>query len=242
MLVFSQLSALGMAGIFAIDFEVIPDGTTLLGAGITLQGDVDVSGALAVAGAVSTPQLVDELGGNFFGTCPTGQLTQGISSDGSLICAIDQTGGEGDNLGNHIATTTLTLGSNPIVFNGASDIYLRSTNSARLGTGPGGKTFYMQGADSGSDAAFFKRNDGLITLRISNEGRFKFVNGQKLCTAEGSPPHNTILVGASWTSAMCNSFTQAVNPGGTWRLGCLFETGTSFGSVSGGLPSPNCGW
>ncbi len=238
-LVFSQISALGNSEIFSINFEVVPGDTTLLGTAITLDGDVDVSGGLDVTGAISTSQLVDGFGGNFFGTCPTGQLAQAINSDGSLVCMTDQTGG--DNLGDHVATTTLDMGSHRILLNGSTDVHFASTDNARFGTGSGGKTFFMQGADSASDAAFFQRHDGLITLRISNEGRFKFINGQKICTAHDTSPHNTILVGDLWTSSTCSSFAVAMGAA-SYRLGCLTEAGVFLGSVGGGLPSPNCGW
>lgn len=69
---------------------------------------------------------------------------------------------------------------------------------------------------------------------------------KKLCTAinrAGDGWRETIEAPASWTASMCNAFRVVTVPNNSnYQLGCLRETGAVFGTLDGGLPSPNCGW
>lgn len=74
-----------------------------------------------------------------------------------------------------------------------------------------------------------------------------FVHAQKLCTAINRTKdwRETIQVPPNWTATMCNDFklaTITTIDERAYQLGCLTETGVSFGALNGGLPSPNCGW
>jgi hypothetical protein len=74
-----------------------------------------------------------------------------------------------------------------------------------------------------------------------------FVAAQRLCTAINRTKdwRETILVPPGWTAAQCDLFMQltisTLNER-AYQLGCLSESGASFGTLNGGLPSPNCGW
>ncbi|MEM9598211.1 MAG: hypothetical protein AAGD06_28365, partial [Acidobacteriota bacterium] len=244
-LVFSQLSALGGDEIFSINFDVIPNGTTFLANGISLEGDVDVGGALGVAGGVSTPQLLDELGGNFFGTCPAGQLTQGIDADGSLVCAPDQMG-EGDDLGNHQATETLVMGSQWIQAN--SGVGIRSILGAEVRTGPEGRTFRFQPAANfpaaSTDIAQFYDQNGALTIAVPQEGSFKFTRGHKVCRAVDTVTNRSdaIIASDGWIADTCSGFANAVGMN-SYQLVCVRENGFSFGALNSPTPpAVNCGW
>jgi hypothetical protein len=65
---------------------------------------------------------------------------------------------------------------------------------------------------------------------------------QKICSAIS--PNNwrdSIEVNNGWAIAVCRSWTQSVGAS-QWQLGCVSDTGFSWGATNGGLPSPNCGW
>lgn len=58
---------------------------------------------------------------------------------------------------------------------------------------------------------------------------------------------DTIPVPAAWTAAMCNAHRVQVtgttnSAHSTYYLGCLTDTGLTWGSPNGGVPSSNCGW
>lgn len=70
---------------------------------------------------------------------------------------------------------------------------------------------------------------------------------QKLCASINQDDHwiDTIAVPATWTAAMCNNHRiqwTGTNGPSAYALGCLTDTGISWGAQNGGLPSPNCGW
>lgn len=63
----------------------------------------------------------------------------------------------------------------------------------------------------------------------------------KLCQANGSGWKNTTLAPDSWTAAECGNFLTKTG-GTSFQIGCANSGDTSFGTVGGGIPNPNCGW
>ncbi len=139
-LVVSQISAFPQLEeeIFSINFEVIPAGTVFVGNAISLQGDVEVTGDLGVAGAVRTSELRDSAGNPFFSSCTAGSSIRTIQPDGTVVCEVDDVGS--DNLGNHQATEN-------VVF--APGEGLESAMQARFVTGPFGSTWFVEPGSSG---------------------------------------------------------------------------------------------
>ena len=52
---------------------------------------------------------------------------------------------------------------------------------------------------------------------------------------------DSIIVDSGWSNLTCAGWAGSVGAS-THQLGCLFDTGFSWGAGAGGLPSPNCGW
>jgi len=101
----------------------------------------------------------------------------------------------------------------------------------------------------GSGGAITRFTSGASTdLLIDVNGYFAPPpTAQKLCASINQDDHwiDTIAVPAAWTAAMCNNHRiqwTGTNGPSAYALGCLTDTGISWGSQNGGLPSPNCGW
>lgn len=241
-LVLSQLAALpeGAGTISSIDFQTIPPNTVFGAATITLAGDVLAQQDLTVNQSLRTSQLRNLGGGNFVGSCASGSSIRTISATGGVVCEIDDTGGS-DNLGNHTATQDLDMSSHAILFDNDVDM-LRTDGNAQLKTGDIGHTLMIKGGDAVSDIAQFRDVMDVIKLRVNGSGRLMFLAGQKVCSVFKGEWRTSLLVSDGWTAATCDSYQNTISSSGEYQLFCLFDNGYSFGSIAGGIPSPNCGW
>ena len=64
----------------------------------------------------------------------------------------------------------------------------------------------------------------------------------KLCSA--ITPNNwrdTIEVEDAWAKSTCQSWASSI-AAPQWQVGCVFDSGFSWGGVNGGTPGVNCGW
>lgn len=229
---------------FSIGFDVVPAGTSFVGGGapIVLDSDVEVNGSL------STTALQKPGGGAFFGACATGTSIREIQPDGAVTCEVDDIGGGGggDDLGNHLATQTLVMGSHWAQFN--TGFGIRSSVGAEVKTGPEGRTFLFQPAanlpSSLTDIARFNDQNGVLTIGVPQEGSFKFSRGHKVCRAldAGTNRSDSIIASASWNADTCSGFANSVGLD-SFQLVCVRENGFSFGAVnSPAPPAVNCGW
>lgn len=244
-LVLSQISALskGTSLISAIQFDTIPSGTKILSPTIGLNGSVDVQQHLTVNQSVRTNELRNSNGGSFFGTCPAGSSIRSIGATGSVSCETDDVGSaSGDDLGDHVATRNLDMGSHEINFDDAS-VILRSDGNAQLRTGNFGHTFMIRGGDTPvHDIMQFRDAFDAVKLRVNGAGRLMFLGGQKVCSVFTGTWRSSLLVSDGWTAATCANYQNLIASGGNYQLYCLFDNGYSFGNPGGGVPSNNCGW
>lgn len=239
-LVFSQLSSLSRGSeseIFSINFDLIPAGSRLLSPVISLQGEVDISAGLNVAGAIRTTELRDMGGGAFFGSCGSGSSIRSIDPDGTVSCETDDAG---DNLGNHAAQFDLQMSANTILF--SNEAGLRSAGGAEVKTGGMGQTFQFFAGGAAADIARFKDVAGALKLSVDPKGGVHFNGGQKVCIVVADGWRDSILVSAGWTKQNCVGYKNAVEPAGFFHLACIFDDGFSLGVSPGTLPTPNCGW
>lgn len=76
----------------------------------------------------------------------------------------------------------------------------------------------------------------------TGEVRQALTGTQKLCSGFiGGNWRDTIEVSDGWSISTCLSWTQSIGALQS-QLGCLSDTGFSWGALNGGIPSPNCGW
>lgn len=234
----SDLRSRGIGEIASINFEVIPGDTRVIGSPISLQGNVDITGGL------TTPELRQTGGGPFFGTCPVGSSIRQIQPNGAVTCEDDTAGGN-DNLGNHVASQILQMGSNWIDF--SSGFGMRSAAGARVETGPEGRTFHFRAGPAAdpatADIARFRDQNNQVVLSLPQAGSFHFIKGHKICRVFniGAGWSDTLLVSGGWTFTNCSNYASATGATG-WAPGCLFNTGFSLGTGGPAAPSPNCGW
>lgn len=87
-------------------------------------------------------------------------------------------------------------------------------------------------------------NDGIIdnAEHATSAGNLNYVSGQKLCSAV--LPGNwrdTVMVPSTWTKTTCADY-KTQQAATNYQLGCIFDTGFSWGTIDGGIPLSNCGW
>lgn len=247
-LIYSQISSIAGAAsgaIWGIDFDVIPGGTTVVSPAIRMQGDVEMTADLDVAGATRTAQLLKPSGQPFVGTCAAGSSIRAINASGGVTCEPDNIGGGGDNLGNHAATQNLQMGNNMVTFN--NEHGLLGMGGAQIKTGPLGGTFQLFAGAAGNASAMFRNAAGDLRVSIMDDGahfrdNLHFDNGQKVCSCFNGDGRSTIIASGGWTASTCSGWRNGVCPGGNYQLLCVFESSFTAGTANGGLPSPNCGW
>jgi hypothetical protein len=241
-LLLSQVSTMRtseLAEIWSINFDVIPDGATFIGQGISLQSDVDVAGDLDVSGVTRTAQLQDNGGSPFFDSCPANSSIRAISSSGAVTCETDSIGGV-DNLGNYTATQDLDMGNFFINFNAQHG--LRASGGGEIKTGVNGQTFQFHAGDPSADIARFWTSGGATLILSVNQEGVHFNGGHKVCSCYNENGRSTIFASAGWTPSDCSSYRDAVCPDGDYQLFCVLDDTFSFGTANGGIPSQNCGW
>ncbi len=183
-LVLSQISSFQPSEgplISSIGFEIIPAGFGILATPITLESDVDVTGGLDVAGALSASEIRASGGGPFFAVCPPNSSIRSINPDGTVACEMDD---GGDNLGNHTADFDLQMGSHSLLFD--KGIGLRAAGGGQFKTGPMGMTFMFFAGGPTGDIAQFRDDGSVLKLAINNEGMANFANGLGLSADGGA--------------------------------------------------------
>ena len=117
----------------SIDFESITAGTTMTGGPITLDGPVETTQGLSVAGALSSGTFEDGGGSSFFDACASGSAVRALNADGTVVCESVATGG-GDNLGDHLATQNLRMAGFWVSNDGDSEgVMVSSAGAVGLG-------------------------------------------------------------------------------------------------------------
>lgn len=74
------------------------------------------------------------------------------------------------------------------------------------------------------------------------EASSAITGSHKMCSAVVSGKfRDTIVVPSAWNSGNCQQWVASVG-GTSWQLGCLHDTGHSWGTSNGGIPPTNCNW
>jgi hypothetical protein len=67
-------------------------------------------------------------------------------------------------------------------------------------------------------------------------------SGSKVCSAiVGGNWRDSFSVPSSWNEGTCSGFARSVNAE-TYQLGCLLDTGVSWGDGGASRPRIDCGW